>query len=295
MSKMIKKRVAIISSVLSVVVISTLAILISMGKFAKADNTNGVNNSNNVSVVNTVESQNNVSDVANVCIEEESEEYDDASIDGYKYLEWYEFLEQSANHEDISTVKEIRQIRIHKYNGEARGYTNTKNSFKINKILRAGQYDTLDDEDKLTVDTLTNMCNRIESPKKCLMLRLVAIDYLSTVYGIKSKDGEDLTREMFNSYTKEEKLELEERLQSIVGTTMEEKGFMSASMLPSENKMGARVVEMTIKVPEQSKYYVTINYNQSEAVFPPGAKLTVDSVKYDEVKNKYVMVVSLSQ
>jgi hypothetical protein len=98
-----------------------------------------------------------------------------------------------------------------------------------------------------------------------------------------------------NSYTKEEKLELEERLQSIVGATMEEKGFMPASMLPSENKMGARVVEMTIKVPEQSKYYVTINYNQSEAVFPPGAKLTVDSVKYDEVKNKYVMVISLSQ
>ena len=298
MKKTMKKQIGIISSLLAVVIISTIVILISMGKFAKADN---ANNNSAISTVSTMDNgstvgdASTVSDVGNVFIDEECEEYEDTSVDGYKYLEWYEFLDLSSKHEDVSTRKEIKQIRVHKLNGESRGYTNTKNSFKINKALRTDNYDSLDDEDKLTVETLTNMCNKIKSDRKCLMLRLVALDYMTSVYGIKSKDGQDLTSEMFHKYSKEEKQELADRMQSIVGTTVVEKGFMSASMLPNENIMGARVVEMTIKVPENVNYYITINYNQSEAIFPPGTKLTCESLKYDEEKDKYAMVIVLSQ
>ena len=298
MKKTMKKQIGIISSLLAVVIISTIVILISMGKFAKADN---ANNNSAISTVSTMDNgstvgdASTVSDVGNVFIDEECEEYADTSVDGYKYLEWYEFLDLSSKHEDVSTRKEIKQIRVHKLNGESRGYTNTKNSFKINKALRTDNYDSLDDEDKLTVETLTNMCNKIKSDRKCLMLRLVALDYMTSVYGIKSKDGQDLTSEMFHKYSKEEKQELADRMQSIVGTTVVEKGFMSASMLPNENIMGARVVEMTIKVPENLNYYITINYNQSEAIFPPGTKLTCESLKYDEEKDKYAMVIVLSQ
>ena len=43
---------------------------------------------------------------------------------------------------------------------------------------------------------------------------------------------------MFKAYSKEDKIELAERMKSIVGSTVVEKGFMSASMLPYENIMG---------------------------------------------------------
>ena len=295
MNKQMKKQVAIISSLVTVVIISTIAILMSMGMFAKADKVDNGTKDNNSSAIEQVVDTSNLGDTGDVFLDEECEEYEDDTIDGYKYLEWYEFLELSSRHEDLNTKKEVRQIRIHKINGESRGYTNTKNSFKINKALRTDNYDSLDDEDKLTVETLTNMCNKLKSDRKCLMLRLVALDYMTSVYGIKSKDGKDLTSEMFHKYTEAEKVELADRMQSIVGSTIVEKGFMSASMLPNENIMGARVVEMTIKVPENLNYYITINYNQSEAIFPPGTKLTCESLKYNPEKDKYEMVILLSQ
>ena len=76
---------------------------------------------------------------------------------------------------------------------------------------------------------------------------------------------------------------------------MVEKGFMSASILPYVNIIFGRTVEIIIKVPAGSKYYISHNVVESEAVFLTNTKLTVDSVEYNEDKEKYTIVATLSQ
>ena len=216
-------------------------------------------------------------------------------LDGYDYMGCFDFLKQVWAHKKATTKEEIYQTFEHHIDGVEKGYISTWNSLVINKALRTDTYDSLDDEDKLTTETLNNMCKRIGSKKNYLMLRKVSADYLTNVFGIKGLDGEMLSDEKVKDYSEEEKTELENRLQSIVGNKMVEKGFMSASILPYANIIFGRTVEIVIKVPAGAKYYVSHNVIESEAIFPTNTELTVESVKYDKDKEKYIIIANLTQ
>ncbi|MBE5934939.1 MAG: hypothetical protein E7262_04020 [Lachnospiraceae bacterium] len=217
------------------------------------------------------------------------------SLAGYDYMNCFDFLKQVWKHKQANSKEELRVTYEHKINGVQKGYISTWNSLTINKALRTDAFDTLDAEDKLTTNTLTTMCKKISSTNNYLMLRKVSADYLTNVFGIKSLDGEMLTDEMVKGYSDSEISQLESNLQSIVGYTMVEKGFMSASMMPLANIIFGRTVEIIIKVPAGSQYYVSHNIIESEAIFPPNTKLTVESVKYDDSKGKYIIIANLSQ
>ena len=127
------------------------------------------------------------------------------------------------------------------------------------------------------------------------MIRNVAAGYLTSVYGVKGLNGEVLSDDVIKGYSKEERIQLEKNMQSIVGEKMTEKGFMSASVVPWMNIFFARKVQIVIKAPIGSKYYITHNVVESEAVFPLDTELTLESVKYSAKKKKYIIVASVSQ
>ena len=222
-------------------------------------------------------------------------EEDTGSVDGIDYMDCFDFLKQVWKHKKVNTPQELYQAFEHKIDNVEKGYISTWNSLIINKALRTDNYDSLDADDKLTTTTLNGMCEKVSSTKDYLMLRKVSADYLTNVFGVKALNGETLTDDMVKNYTDAEKQQLEDNLQSIVGYKMTEKGFMSASILPYVNIIFGRTVEIIIKVPAGSKYYVSHNVVESEAVFLTNTQLTVDSVEYNESKEKYTIIATLSQ
>lgn len=232
---------------------------------------------------------------SNVVSIKDKEVVETKGLEGYNYMKCSKFLKEVWKHVKCNTKEEFHLTYEHKIDGVQKGYISTWNSLGINKALRTDNFASLDEEDKKTVETLQKMCQKQQSDSNCLMLRKVSADYLTSVFGLKDADGNTLSDAAIKSYTDEQKLELEDRMQSLVGRKMVEKGFMSASILPYVNIIFGRTVYILIKVPTGSNYYISHNVVESEAIFPTNTCLTVESIQYDKSKGKYIMITKLSQ
>lgn len=190
---------------------------------------------------------------------------------------------------------ERKQMFEHKINNEERGYISTWNSLNINKKLRTDKYDELEDDDKLTVDILQKHCLNNVADDNYIALRNVSADFFTTIFGIEY-NGEKLSDELVKRMGDEKCIELEERLQKeIVGKKVLEKGFMSVSLVPAVNIVFGRKIKINVLIPKGSKYYVTNNIVESEAIFPRNTSLVINSVNYDTKKDKFVINAVIDQ
>ena len=99
-------------------------------------------------------------------------EEETGSVDGIDYMDCFDFLKQVWKHKKVNTEQELYQAFEHKINKVEKGYISTWNSLIINKALRNDNFESLDEDDQLTTNTLNGMCEKITSSEDYLMLRL---------------------------------------------------------------------------------------------------------------------------
>lgn len=217
------------------------------------------------------------------------------NIDEYSECGAVEFLKTVWKHYKGVPKDERDQMFEHQVNDEERGYISTWNSLNINRKLRTDKYDELDEDDKLTVDILQKHCLNNEAEGNYIALRNVSADWFTTIFGIEY-NGEKLSDDLVKAMGDEKCIELEDVLQEkIVGKRVLEKGFMSVSLVPAVNIVFGRKIKINVLIPKGSKYYVTNNIVESEAIFPPNTSLVINSVTYDTKKNKYIIDAVIDQ
>lgn len=217
------------------------------------------------------------------------------NINEYSECGAVEFLKVVWKHYKGVPKDERDQMFEHHINNEERGYISTWNSLNINRKLRTDKYDELDADDKLTVDILEKHCLNNEAEDNYIALRNVSADWFTTIFGIKF-EGEKLSDDLVNAMGDEKCINLEEELQEkIVGKRVLEKGFMSVSLVPSVNIVFGRKIKINVLIPRGSKFYVTNNIVESEAIFPPNTSLVINSVNYDTKKNKFIINAVIDQ
>ena len=193
--------------------------------------------------------------------------------------------------------KDRRQAKRHFLRGEKRskGYIATRNYRVINTALRTDTEDTLEEDDKLTIEALDRITENNKLSKNTLLVRNVNLDYLTSVFNIKLQDGSGLTNEEFMKMSNETKLYILEEFKKFEGIAVKEKAYLSTSLIPSANIMNDKPVRFIIKAPKGTKGYLTLNIGESEFVMPRNTSLVIDTINYDETNDKYIVEATVVQ
>lgn len=219
----------------------------------------------------------------------EEAEFEPININDYRECGAVEYLKIVWKHYKTVSKNDRDQMFEHHINKEQKGYISTWNSLNINRKLRTDKYNELDEDDKLTVDILQKNCINNVAEDNYIALRNVSADFFTTIFGIEY-NGQKLSDDLVKNMGDEKCIELEEKLQKeIVGKKVLEKGFMSVSLVPAVNIVFGRKIKINVLIPKGSKFYVTNNIVESEAIFPRNTSLVINSVNYDTIKDKFVI------
>lgn len=225
----------------------------------------------------------------------EEAKFEIVNINDYRECGAVEYLKIVwKNYKNVSKA-DMDQMFEHYIDFEQRGYISTWNSLNINRKLRTDKYNELDEDDKLTVDVLQKNCLNNVAEDNYIALRNVSADFLTTIFGIEY-NGQKLSDGLVKNMGDAKCIELEERLQKeIVGKKVLEKGFMSVSLVPAINIVFGRKIKINVLIPKGSKFYVTNNLVESEAIFPRNTSLVINSVNYDTKKDKFIINAVIDQ
>ena len=215
----------------------------------------------------------------------------------YKYVKGLDYLKEMIKNNLSISSKDRRQAKRHFLRGEKRskGYIATRNYRVINTALRTDTEDTLEEDDKLTIEALDRITENNKLSKNTLLVRNVNLDYLTSVFNIKLQDGSGLTNEEFMKMSNETKLYILEEFKKFEGTAVKEKAYLSTSLIPSANIMNDKPVRFIIKAPKGTKGYLTLNIGESEFVMPRNTSLVLDTINYDETNDKYIVEATVVQ
>lgn len=213
----------------------------------------------------------------------------------YIYLKGVQYIKEMIKHNSNMSFKEIRSVMRHHSNNEIKGYIATKNYIKINTALRNDKMDTLEEEDKLTIEALDKATETNTLSYDTLLVRNVNIDYLTSVFKINAPNGKALNDEEFAKVRPEGKLQILDELKKFEGTELKDKAYLSSSLIPAANIMKSKAVRFIIKAPKGTKGYITLNCRESECVMPRNTALRIDEINYDEKNDKYMIEVTVVQ
>ena len=215
----------------------------------------------------------------------------------YKYVKGLDYLKEMIKNNLSISSKDRRQAKRHFLRGEKRskGYIATRNYRVINTALRTDTEDTLEEDDKLTIEALDRITENNKLSKNTLLVRNVNLDYLTSVFNIKLQDGSGLTNEEFMKMSNETKLYILEEFKKFEGIAVKEKAYLSTSLIPSANIMNDKPVRFIIKAPKGTKGYLTLNIGESEFVMPRNTSLVLDTINYDETNDKYIVEATVVQ
>lgn len=134
-----------------------------------------------------------------------------------------------------------------------KSYTGTTNSYQINKYLR--EHDTLGDTPlDRDIRTLDDIIGSWKSTSKMSVTRFVTDDYLTSTFG-----GNALSDILQN-----------------IGTVITEKQFLSTSANEAINVFSdKRHCKLKMYVDEGTVCFPTLNYGESEIIFPRGTKYEI--------------------
>lgn len=246
------------------------------------------------------------------------------TFDDYKekYLKAAEQIEQSPaieyrqpEKEDYSRMakeskkavskEDITQISGHtKADGSPGGYVATHNYSNINSNMRIDGYagNPLDDDDFKTIDAMRRAISSYSLDDNYTMTRYVNADYLSSVFGVKTKiwakgNLEDITDSITrigNPYVVKTAIpDITKQLQAHIGECITERAFVSASVLPNKNIMHDKSVLFRINAKKGTKCFVTSNRKESECIFADNSKLFITDVQFDEDARKWIFTVDI--
>ena len=199
------------------------------------------------------------------------------------------------------------RIQIHnheKADGSGGGYVATTNYSTINSNLRNDGYtrNSLDDDDMKTIESLRTAISKYQLDDDFIMTRYVNGDYISSVFGIKTRmrskgELEDITdsiTRISNPYVVKEGIpNITKELQEHIGETITEKAFVSFSVVPNKNIMKSKSVRIDILAKKGTNCYIPVNRKESEGIFADGSGYVLRDVQWDETERKWILTMEI--
>ena len=257
---------------------------IGVGKYTKTDNVI------NKSVDNGGES--GIIEVKKNPIEEKVELLSEKE---YRYGTMDDFSRMSKEHNKIISKEDVAQIKGHtKEDGSSGGYVATHNYSNINSNMRNDGYagNKLDDDDYKTIDALRNAISTNMLDGDYTLVRYVNADYLTSVFGIEGKYGGILSNSSITNAPQKEVNRIIEKIKDKSGIIVNEKSFISASVVQDKNIMTDKAVRIELKAPKGTNAYVTKNRKESECILggsQEGLNLYINKMYYSEIARKVVI------
>ena len=197
------------------------------------------------------------------------------------------------------------QIHNHeKADGSSGGYVATTNYSTINSNLRNDGYtgNSLDDDDMKTIESLRIAISKYQLDDDFTMTRYVNGDYLSSVFGIKTRkwskgeleDIADSITRISNPYVIKEGIpSITKELQEHIGETITEKAFVSFSVVPNKNIMKSKSVRIDILAKKGTNCYIPVNRKESEGIFADGSGYVLRDVQWNETERKWILTMEI--
>lgn len=257
---------------------------IGQGKYTQTDNVN------NKSVDNGGES--GIIEVKKNPIEEKVELLSEKE---YRYGTMDDFSRMSKEHNKNISKEDVAQIKGHtKEDGSPGGYVATHNYSNINSNMRNDGYagNKLDDDDYKTIDALRNAISTNMLDGDYTLVRYVNADYLTSVFGIEGKYGGILSNSSITNAPQKEVNRIIEKIKDKSGIIVNEKSFISASVVQDKNIMTDKAVRIELKAPKGTNAYVTKNRKESECILggsQEGLNLYINKMYYSEIVRKVVI------
>lgn len=222
----------------------------------------------------------------------------------YKEPEHADYVRIMHGSQKAVSVDDKMQIAKHtKADGSPGGYVATHNYSNINSNMRNDGWtgNQLDDDDFKTIEAMRRAISQYELDDNLIMTRYVNADYLTSVFGIKTKTWskgqlESISNSitsMGNPYVVKEGIpQITKDLQAKIGTCITEKSFLSTSVLPQKNIMKDKAVLFKICAKKGTHCYIPVNRKESECIFADDSKLFIKDVQYDDTK-KWIITVDI--
>jgi SPP1 gp7 family putative phage head morphogenesis protein len=202
-------------------------------------------------------------------------------------------------------IEDKKQIHNHqKPDGSSGGYVATTNYITINSNLRGDGYigKQLGDDDMKTIEALRTAITKYQLDDDFVMTRYVNGDYLSSVFNVKTKTwgkGElenidDSITWMSNPYVVKEAIpNITRELQEHIGETINEKAFVSFSIIPNKNVMKDKSVKINILARKGTNCYIPNNRKESEGIFAEGSSFLLRDVQWDGTERKWILIMEI--
>lgn len=223
----------------------------------------------------------------------------------YKEPEHADYVRIMHGSQKAVSVDDKMQIAKHtKADGSPGGYVATHNYSNINSNMRNDGWtgNQLDDDDFKTIEAMRRAISQYELDDNLIMTRYVNADYLTSVFGIKTKTWskgqlESISNSitsMGNPYVVKEGIpQITKDLQAKIGTCITEKSFLSTSVLPQKNIMKDKAVLFKICAKKGTHCYIPVNRKESECIFADDSKLFIKDVQYDDNTKKWIITVDI--
>lgn len=156
----------------------------------------------------------------------------------------------------------------------------------MNQYLRTGDLSVFEGNDEQyleTINVLKNVINSNKTHKDFICDRYVDGNWLKNFLSDSKVDSniafEDIAKE----------------LNKHVGYAQQQKGFISASVTPSDNVFQSRPIKLELHVPKGTHCYATPNDYESEIIFNTGVKFNLREAIYDEDKQNMVLKIIIEE
>jgi hypothetical protein len=142
----------------------------------------------------------------------------------------------------------------------------------MNQYLRTGDlsvFEGNDEEYLKTINTLKNVINSNTTHKDFICDRYVDGNWLKNFISDSSIDSNIAFED------------IAEELNKNVGYVQQQKGFISASVTPTDNVFTDRPIKIELYVPKGTHCYATPNDYESEIIFNTGVKFNLREAKFE--------------
>lgn len=190
--------------------------------------------------------------------------------------------------------------------GNLQGYVGSRNYININSALRDDGYtiDDLTQDDLETIDSLRRAISKYELDDDYVMTRYVNADYISDIFDIRCRTWKTAPDEpvvnsivkMGNSYVRDVTIpKITKELKDHIGETINEKGFLSTSILSQKNIMKDKAVRINVLANKGTHCYIPVNRKESECIFEDGIDMLIRDVDWDDEERKWVLTFEIKQ
>ncbi|MDY7044421.1 phage minor head protein [Virgibacillus sp. M23] len=191
----------------------------------------------------------------------------------------YNYIDRKAYEKILSEGFKLTDRDKEKLYDFDTGYIQTINSFRINSILREGKFSDLDVDSKQTVKLLDKKMKEYALKDNVIARRYEGSAMLDNIF-----DQNQLAVSKLRSK------ELLDLLNS-GSLKYQNKGYTSISMIPDDNVMKDRPIEVSIGLPVGQNVLVTDNVVKSEFILPRGMEFKI--INFEIVKGKAKLVMEV--